>query len=45
VHEQRVEPQADRSAIVDATVAGIVEATRWVLSWVARLERWSLRRS
>jgi predicted DNA-binding transcriptional regulator YafY len=35
VPDQRVEQQADGTVIVRATVAGLVEATRWVLRWGA----------
>jgi hypothetical protein len=33
VRDQRLIPQADGSVIVEAIVAGIVEASRWALSW------------
>lgn len=33
IDDQRVARQPDGSAIVEARVAGIVEATRWVLGW------------
>ena len=33
VPDQRIEEQPDRSVVVRATVAGLVEASRWVLRW------------
>ena len=33
IDDQRVTPERDGSVLVEARVAGIVEATRWVLAW------------
>jgi predicted DNA-binding transcriptional regulator YafY len=33
VLDQKLVPARDRSVVVEARVAGIVEATRWILSW------------
>jgi len=33
VHDQKLVPSRDGSVVVEARVAGIVEATRWVLAW------------
>lgn len=35
VPDQRLEPQPDGAVFVRATVAGLVEATRWILRWGA----------
>ena len=33
VRDQRVEPSKDGGVVIEARVAGVIEAARWVLSW------------